>query len=166
MSAPELIKVKVRDLKPYHYGIWCSITGGQPFTNDIVIVKWQGDGKRVTLMLESHNFVTGLDPDEEIEVVKFTSVGEYYAEKYGNWSLPPPPPLPVTIESLTTERDEWKARVAELEALILNGFRVASALTQDTQTPEEMALDLVRQVREARLQRDEWKARATKRGGK
>ncbi|MDX2014171.1 MAG: hypothetical protein SFW67_28490 [Myxococcaceae bacterium] len=50
-------------------------------------------------------------------------------------------------------------RIAELEALILNGARVANALTQETQTPEEMASDLVRQVREARLQRDELQKR-------
>lgn len=60
------------------------------------------------------------------------------------------------------ERDKWQEwhHVAvrerdEYRADIKNGMRIAWALTQETQTVEDMATDLVRQVREARQQRDE-----------
>lgn len=59
--------------------------------------------------------------------------------------------LRAEVERLTRERDE-------LLRDIKNGMRVAWALTQETQTVEDMATDLVRQVREARQQRDEAQA--------
>lgn len=59
--------------------------------------------------------------------------------------------LRAEVERLTRERDE-------LLRDIKNGMRVAWALTQETQTVEDMATDLVRQVREARQQRDEARA--------
>lgn len=54
--------------------------------------------------------------------------------------------------------DDLKAERDALTNLIKDGMRVANQLTQETQTPEEMATDLVRQVREARLQRDALRA--------
>ena len=113
MSEPAQIKVKARELRPYHHGIWCSIEGGTPFTNEIVIVAWMDDGKRIKCMLESHNFLTGLDPDEEVEVVPLNP-SKWYVEKYGAWTLGPPPPPVETIETLRAELAALKASLAPI----------------------------------------------------
>lgn len=85
---PKTVMVRVRDLKPYHYGIWCSIENGAPFVNEIVHMVWRDDGT-ITLMLESFNFMTGLTPQAELEVVELEP-SEYAKSQYANWRIQPP----------------------------------------------------------------------------
>lgn len=54
--------------------------------------------------------------------------------------------------------ERWRVEHDALKADFKNGMRVAWALTQETQTVEDATTDLVRQVREARAQRDALKA--------
>lgn len=89
MADLETITLKARDLKPYHYGIWCTIEGGQPFVNEIVDIRWSEGGTSLWLMLDTHNFIR-VAPKQDIEVVP--SKRPMCAE----WTLPPPPkPSPV-----------------------------------------------------------------------
>lgn len=55
-----------------------------------------------------------------------------------------------------------ESEVAKLRAEITSGLQVAYALTLETQTVESATVDLVRQVREARQQRDEARAEVEK----
>jgi len=86
--APLTIEVKATDLKPYHHGIWCSVAGGKPFVNPIVLLKWAKDG-RISAMLDSHNFASWA-PDEMVIVVSMEP-SEYAKKHWGSWSLGPRP---------------------------------------------------------------------------
>lgn len=55
-EAPTIIQVRAIDVKPNHYGIWCSIAGRKPFINPIVLRRWSEDGQQISFMLDSHNF--------------------------------------------------------------------------------------------------------------
>lgn len=63
MDHPEFTTILYRDLVPYKHAIWSSIAGGTPFANTVGDVQYTKDG-RVSVMLESHNFLHGA-PDEE-----------------------------------------------------------------------------------------------------
>jgi hypothetical protein len=63
--------VRARDIQPYLWGQWCQIGDGEPFTNEIVSVRWAEDGKSLWLMLESHNFMN-VGPDEVLQLVPLT----------------------------------------------------------------------------------------------
>lgn len=90
---PDAVPILARDVKPYHYGIWCTIAGNpKPFVIQFVSVKWSEDGKHLWFMLDSHNFHKA-KPNEELSLVPMEP-GKYAAEKYADWVLPPPPPKP------------------------------------------------------------------------
>ncbi len=69
MSAePKTEKVRALDVKPYRWGIWCSIEGGEPFANEIVGLRWSEDGRYLWFMLESHNF-DRFEPEQILDLV-------------------------------------------------------------------------------------------------
>jgi hypothetical protein len=73
-EAPTIIQVRAIDIKPNHYGIYCSIAsieGGKPFVNPIVLRRWCEDGQRISFMLDSHNFDI-YAWDEMVNVVPYT----------------------------------------------------------------------------------------------
>lgn len=88
-DTPEMVKVKATEVKPYHYGVWCSIEGREPFTNPICVTKWSEDGKRVRFMLETHNFDSA-EPDEILDLVPLNP-DAWHAQKYSHWTIGPPP---------------------------------------------------------------------------
>ena len=87
-ECPPTVTIKARDVKPYHFGMWCTVGGGRPLVNEIVVVCWTDDGKRIKFMLGSHNFWFG-DPDEVLDLVPIEP-SAYFIEKYGDWQLPSP----------------------------------------------------------------------------
>ena len=93
-TEPETESVRARDVKPYHWAMWCSIEGGPAFANWIVSVKWSDDGRYLWWMLDSHNF-DKRDPDEMVNLIRLAP-SEQMRKKYGSWTLPPPP-VPPTL---------------------------------------------------------------------
>ena len=69
MDEPTRVDKRALDVVPHYHGIWCSIAGGEPFVNTIVMRKWSDDGSRITFMLDTHNFYTA-PWDTDIEVVE------------------------------------------------------------------------------------------------
>lgn len=117
-NEPESVTIKGRDLKPYHYALWCSTMGGEPFANTIDLIRWSDDGEYLWLMLDTHNFHK-VGPDEDIEVIPLNPTG-YYA-KYADWTLPPrpikvPPPLPSRDAVLAYLRSLPAGGIAEVVA--------------------------------------------------
>lgn len=82
-GCPATVQVRARDVKPYHYALWCSV-GSAPFANEIAVVAWAEDG-RVEMMLESHNFVFEA-PDVVLDLIPIAP-HPAMAAKYGTWSL-------------------------------------------------------------------------------
>ena len=104
MNKPATVQIKARDVKPYHYRLWCSIMDGEPFANEIVGVCRTDDGEHLTFMLDSHNFMCNLDPDEELELVpRSPEPGSYLAKKFEDWALPDPPPRKIRCEKCGAE---------------------------------------------------------------
>ena len=67
----KVLKKKAMDIVPNHYAIWCTIGDSDtPVLNPIVSRRWSEDGKKITFMLDSHNFMFKL-PDEEVDVVEY-----------------------------------------------------------------------------------------------
>ena len=64
---PATVSVRARDVRPYHYALWCSVAGGEPFANPIVHVKW-GSDRSVCFMLGSFNFDFH-EPDAVLELI-------------------------------------------------------------------------------------------------
>lgn len=90
-TEPEFTTLKARDLKPYHYGLWSSVEGGEPFSNTICIIRWSEDGEHLWLLLETHNPYK-VAPDEDIEVIpERSSSSQTTRDKFASWVLPPPP---------------------------------------------------------------------------
>lgn len=101
-ESPPTVMVRARDIKPYHYALWCRIQDGKPFCNDICGVRWSEDGKKLWFMLESHNFFDS-EPDEMVEVVEVKGThSEYLRAKYADWVLSDPPGKP-TYEELAAK---------------------------------------------------------------
>lgn len=73
-AEPTIQRMKVLDVLPYRYGVYCSIEDGKPFVNDIVGRQWSEDGEKVIFMLESHNFLFE-PPDGELDVVALKPMG-------------------------------------------------------------------------------------------
>lgn len=88
---PTFVSVRARDVKPYHYAIWCSIEGGQPFANAICHVRWSEDGHFLWFGLDSHNSYKA-DPDEVLELIDLAGVEswERSRQRHKDWTLPPP----------------------------------------------------------------------------
>lgn len=84
-----MVKVKATEVKPFHYGIWCSIEDGKPFVNTIVITRWADDGKYIRYMLDTHNFDRA-EPDEILELVPIDP-DDWYKKEYANWTIGPRP---------------------------------------------------------------------------
>jgi len=113
-TEPVQVKKRAIDVTPYEHGIWCSVAGGNPFVNTIVLRKWSDDGSQVIFMLDSHNFLFA-KPDEEIEVVEHTSTfydAEFQAKRLAedakNMMARPVPAPP-------TERDQLRAKLASVK---------------------------------------------------
>lgn len=94
---PEVVTLKARDIKPYHYGVWCIVgdpdTGNKskPFSNTICSIKWSEDGEHLWFMLDTHNTMK-VAPDEEIEVVPERGPhSQRTRDRYAEWVLPAPP---------------------------------------------------------------------------
>lgn len=68
VKEPVVQKMKVLDVRPYHYGVYCCIEEGKPFVNEIVGKDWSEDGEKVIFMLETHNFLFH-SPWDEMDVV-------------------------------------------------------------------------------------------------
>lgn len=64
------------------------------------------------------------------------------------------PALIAAVRELTRERDEARRRADDKHADFVRGAKVAHELTHETQTAEDYAVDLVRQVKKARAERD------------
>lgn len=94
---PEVVTLKARDVKPYHYGVWCTVgdpeTGreSKPFSNTICVIKWSEDGEHLWFGLDTHNTIK-VAPDEEIEVVPERGPhAQRTRDRYAQWVLPAPP---------------------------------------------------------------------------
>lgn len=68
MEEPKTQKIKAIEVQPYFWGQWCTVDGSEPFVNTIVVKSWSRDGKKISFMLDSHNFMS-VHPDEEMELV-------------------------------------------------------------------------------------------------
>lgn len=85
-NEPAFVKVRARDVKPYHYGVWCSIGDGEPFANTICHIQWSDDGEHLWFGLDSHNTYKAA-PDEMLDLVETTAF-ERTRAKYVDWELP------------------------------------------------------------------------------
>lgn len=93
-AEPTFTKVRARDVKPYHYGLWSSVQGGKPFCNTICHVRWSEDGKTLFFGLDSHNFYE-VAPDEIVDLVaEDDTFGRALRDKYESWTLPEYKPGP------------------------------------------------------------------------
>jgi hypothetical protein len=77
MSEPAFVKIRADEVKPYRWGLWCTVGGGEPHSNPIVSAKWSEDGQRIWFMLDSHNFYDA-EPDEVLELVP---LGDFWASR-------------------------------------------------------------------------------------
>ena len=68
-EAPLIVQKLGINVTPWDHGIWCSIAGGPPFVNEIVVRRWSEDGRRISIMLDSLNF-DEFAPDEMVSVVE------------------------------------------------------------------------------------------------
>jgi hypothetical protein len=67
-AEPEFEAVRAIDVRPYRWGVWCSIEGGEPFVNVIESRKWSDDGQGIWFCLGSHNFLSA-KPAEKLKLV-------------------------------------------------------------------------------------------------
>lgn len=86
-AEPECVQIRAVDVRPYHYGVWCTVGGGELHTNPIVAMKWSEDGTQIVFMLDSHNFMFE-DPNTVLELVPLEP-SAYAKEKYGAWHIEP-----------------------------------------------------------------------------
>lgn len=111
---PPQVKKRAIDVTPCYHSIWCSVAGGAPFANPIVLRRWSDDGSKITFMLDSHNFLSAY-PDEEIDVIEcdkpLYSDPKFLAECMAR-DAEKMKDRPVPVES---ELDRLRKRVAELE---------------------------------------------------
>jgi hypothetical protein len=69
MNAPKTERVRAIDVKPYEWGIWCTVGGhSEPFVNAIEGRRWSEDGARIWFTLSTLNFQDAA-PDEEMDLV-------------------------------------------------------------------------------------------------
>jgi len=87
--AVQRVMVRAQDVVPYHYALWCSFRGGEPFANPICQVEWSEDGSYLYFLLDSHNTYR-VEADAEVELVlREPSPGE--ASYAAAWQLKPRP---------------------------------------------------------------------------
>jgi hypothetical protein len=93
-AEPEIVTVKARDIKPFHYGVWSVVKGddgnpdSEPFCNTICSVGWSDDGTNLWFGMESHNFMM-VKPDEDVEVIaNHNPYQQQTRDKYAAWVLP------------------------------------------------------------------------------
>ena len=66
---PETKKVRAIDVRPYEWGVWCTVGDDKrPFVNRIEHRAWSDDGLSIWFGLETHNSKNA-EPDEEIDLV-------------------------------------------------------------------------------------------------
>ena len=103
---PDAVPVRVRDIRPYHWGQWCTVNGGEPFVNRLLSARWSEDGEHLWFMLDSRNFLKA-GADEVVDLVPMDP-GDFGAEKYGEesgWSMDNAPSDPKSCP--TCERHGW-----------------------------------------------------------
>ena len=187
-ESPPTVQVRARDVKPYHYGIWCSIGDGKPFVNTICGVRWSEDGNSIWFMLESHNFDRA-DPDEVLDLVEERGTfSETLREKYKDFVLGDPPQklsyedverrwsaAKTRVSVLERERDEARAEAAatvrmrstlererdEARADVVGLRRLLEAISTAQSPASADQLDLARmETAVARAERDEARSKA------
>lgn len=86
---PPTITIKMRDLVPYKHAVLALFDGrSQPSVIEVVSLRWCDDGRRMSAMLESHNFIVE-EPDTLLDyVVEAPAIGEFYRERVANWVAP------------------------------------------------------------------------------
>jgi len=160
VSEPVQVKKRAIDVTPYEHGIWCSVEGGDPFVNTIVLRKWSEDGSQVVFMLDSHNFLFA-KPDEEIEVVEASSTfynAEFQAKRLAEdaktMASKPVPKPPSEVEALrsqlSTLRGELEEARGERDRAVLDRdtieARIVSTLDAAFAGPETPPLDMSHEV--------------------
>jgi len=66
---PLRVRKRAIDVTPHYHGIYCTVAGGEPHVNQIVLRRWSEDGKEIVFMLESHNFYFS-EPEASMLVVE------------------------------------------------------------------------------------------------
>lgn len=65
-------EVRGIEVRPYEHAIPCQFPKKRFILNPVSIRQWSEDGTKITLMLDSHNFLF-VKPDEMVEVVLYDS---------------------------------------------------------------------------------------------
>lgn len=105
----ETISIKMRDLVPHKHAVRCTIEGSdQVHEIEVVALRWLDDGSKLSVMLDSHNFIVE-EPDTVLDyIVELNPVDPYYRKQVDGWVLPPrPTPMP-TVASLQAEVEMHK----------------------------------------------------------
>ena len=160
MSEPVQVKKRAIDVTPYEHGIWCSVEGGVPFVNTIVLRKWSEDGSQVVFMLDSHNFLFA-KPDEEIEVVEASSTfynAEFQAKRLAEdaktMASKPAPKPPSEVETLrsqlSTLRGELEEARGERDRLAANNaHRISTGADLNWTSASDAAAEILKQTQSA-----------------
>ena len=90
----QTITVRMRDLVPYKHGVLARFEGREePSLIAVVSLKWCEDGRRMSAMLDSHNFIIE-EADAELDyVVELDGLSDFERERIAAW-VPPQPPEP------------------------------------------------------------------------
>jgi hypothetical protein len=119
MDKPATVRVLACNVKPYHYGLWCSIENGPPFVNEIVSAKLSDDGTEVAFLLDSHNFKFA-ELFEEIELVPLEP-DEYARKTYGDFTLSLPDHWAMLLGN-SIRSFARRARVDKLHTILFMGL--------------------------------------------
>jgi hypothetical protein len=77
-ATPAMQNVRAIDVRPYEWGIWCTVEGSpKPFTNVIEMRKWSEDGQSIWFMLGTHNFHNA-KPDDILTLVPLSEAVKRY----------------------------------------------------------------------------------------
>lgn len=92
----ETITVRMHDLVPHKHGVLVRFEGRtEPTLITVVTLRWCEDGKRMSAILDSHNFIIE-DADALLDyVVEIQNLTSYERERVAAW-VPPQPPKPKT----------------------------------------------------------------------
>lgn len=93
MTEPKTITIKMRDLVPHKHGVYATFGDDPtPHVVNIALMRWTKDGKRLSALLETHNYLVE-DPDAVLDFIVEFKPEQYamYAAEVANWKLGPPP---------------------------------------------------------------------------